>query len=178
MTAVDVEASKQSSVVGHFRVWKDVYDSLEEEARAHRTSLNTLVNQVLATHTRDDVIWEEMGYVRMTKIAYREVLKRVPDEKLDGLGPVFAKETPSAMMLARKGEVSLESVLDYLRFRSRSGWFSMNETVRNGRTTLSFMHDFGPRQSVVLHSYFVSLFGLVSIHPKVIATDSSVVVEF
>ena len=38
-----------------------------DEARTHRVSLNTLVNQVLSTHTRDDVLWEEMGCVKIDK---------------------------------------------------------------------------------------------------------------
>ncbi len=44
--------------------------------------------------------------------------------------------------------------------------------------TLCFMHEFGPRQSVFLHSYFMSLFGLIGIHPKITSTDSSVMVQY
>ncbi len=168
----------RASVPGHFRVWKDVYDSLEQEARTRKVSLNTLVNQVLSTHTRDDLLWEEMEYVKLTKIAFRAFLDCIPDDELAELGAVLANDTPSTMMLARKGAVDLDAVLDYLRFRSRAGWFSMNESKRNGKTTLCFMHEFGPRESVVLRSYFMSLFGLIGIHPKVITSNSSVVIEY
>ncbi len=101
MSALAPEDSMRKSSSVHFRVWKDVYDSLEDEARTHRVSLNTLVNQVLSTHTRDDVLWEEMGCVKMTKTAFQEFLSRIPDDELDELGSVLAKNTPSAMMLAR-----------------------------------------------------------------------------
>ena len=178
MTALEVERSTRTSVVGHFRVWKDVYDSLEEEARTRRVSLNTLVNQILSAHTGDDVLWEEMGYVKLTKVAYRALLGGIPDTKLDELGPVMAKGTPSAMMFARKGGVSLDAIMDYLRFRSRSGWFSMVESRRDGREVVCFMHDLGPRESTILRSYFKSLFGLVGVRPTVTAAGSSVVVEF
>jgi len=178
MTALDVEGSMRASVPGHFRVWKDVYDSLGLEARTRNVSLNTLVNQVLSTHTRDDVLWEEMQCVKLTKIAFRAFLSRIPDEELAGLGTALANDTPSTMMLARRGVVDLDAVLDYLRFRSRAGWFSMNESRRNGRTILCFMHEFGPKESALLRSYFMSLFGLVGVHPKVIASDSSVVIEY
>ncbi len=90
----------------------------------------------------------------------------------------MANDTPSTMMLARKGAVNLDAILDYLRFRSRAGWFSMTESKRNGMTTLCFMHEFGPKESVLLRSYFMDLFGLIGIHPKVITPDSSVVVEY
>jgi len=178
MAALEVDRYRRASVVGHFRVWEDVYDSLEAEAKTHKTSLNTLVNQVLSTHTRDDLLWEEMEYVKLTKIAFRAFLDRIPDDELAELGAVLANDTPSTMMLARKGVVDLDAVLDYLRFRSRAGWFSMNESKRNGMTTLCFMHEFGPRESLLLRSYFMSLFGLIGIHPKVITSNSSVVVEY
>jgi hypothetical protein len=178
MTAVDVEGLMRASVPGHFRVWKDVYDSLELEARTRKVSLNTLVNQVLSTHTRDDVLWEEMEYMKLTKIVFRAFLSRIPDDELAELGAALANDTPSTMMLARKGVVDLDAVLDYLRFGSRAGWFSINESKRNGRTTLCFMHEFGPRYSVLLHSYFINLFGLIGIHPKVISPDSSVIIEY
>ena len=178
MTALDVESSMKASVPGHFRVWKDVYDSLEHEARARKVSLNTLVNQVLSSHTRDDVLWEEMEYVKLTKIAFRAFLDHVPDGELAELGVALASDTPSTMMLARKGVVDLDAVLDYLRFRSRAGWFSMDESKRNGVTILCFMHEFGPRESVLLRAYFVSLFGLIDVHPKVITSNSSVVIEY
>jgi hypothetical protein len=178
MTALDVEGSMRASVPGHFRVWKDVYDSLEQEANTHKTSLNTLVNQVLSTHTRDDVLWEEMEYVKLTKIAFRAFLSRIPDDELDELGAELANNTPGTMMLARKGVVNLDAILDYLRFRSRAGWFSLNESKRNGRNTICFMHEFGPKESVLLHSYLMSLFGLIGIHPKLITSDSSVVIEY
>ena len=178
MTAIEAEGSTRTSVVGHFRVWKDVYESLEDEARTRRVSLNTLVNQVLSSHTRDDVLWEEMGYVKLTKIAFRAFLSRIPDDELDELGPVLAKDTPSAMMLARKGAVDLDAILDYLRFRSRSGWFSMHESKGDRKNILSFMHDFGSRESVLLRSYFMSLFGLVGIHPMITTTSSSVMIVY
>ena len=82
------------------------------------------------------------------------------------------------MMLARKGAVNLDAILDYLHFRSRAGWFSLHESKSNGKDILSFIHDFGPRDSVLLRSYFTSLFGLVGINPKITTTDSSVMVEY
>jgi hypothetical protein len=54
----------------------------------------------------------------------------------------------------------------------------MDESNRNGSVTICFMHDLGQRESAVLRSYFVTLFGLAGIHPQVITTDSSVVVEY
>jgi hypothetical protein len=178
MTALRVSGSRKTSVVGHFRISKDVYESLEEEARKAGVSLNTVVNQVLTVHSHDDLIWQEIANVRLSKIAFRAFLSRIPDDELAELGSLLARDTPSAMMLARKGAINLDAVLDYLHFRSRSGWFSFHESKSNGKDVLSFIHEFGARDSVLLSSYFTSLFGLIGIHPKVTSTNSSVMVEY
>ena len=178
MTFPESEDVRRKSLSGHFRIWEDVFNSLEDEAKRKNVSLNTLVNQVLSAHTRDGVLWEEMGSVRLTKDAYRAFLSRIHDDELEELGPVLAHGTPSAMMLARKGSIDLDAVLDHLRFRSRFGWFSMQESQKNGRDTISFIHDFGPRESILLGAYLASLFGTVGVHPKITTTNSSVMVVY
>jgi hypothetical protein len=182
MTALDLEGSTRASVPGHFRVWKDVYDSLEDEARTKRISLNTLVNQVLSNHTRDDLLLEEEGFVKMTKNTLRVVFSLIPDDKLAEFGRLAAKNGPDARMLARSNKITLDTVLDELRLFSRSGWYSLKETKKNGQQVISLMYDIGPttgpRQSVVLSAYVTGLFALVGVRPKITTTSTSVTIEY
>jgi len=178
MTALDVERSMRASVAGHFRVWKDVYGSLEEEARTRKVSLNTLVNQVLSSHTRDDLLFEEEGFVKMTKNTVRLALSFIPDDKLTELGSLAAMSGADARMLARSNCITLDTVLDELRLFSRSGWYSLNEAKRNGKEVISLIHDLGPRESVLIGAYAMNLFALVGVRPKITTTSSSVMIEY
>jgi hypothetical protein len=178
MTALGVEASIRTSVVGHFRVSKNVYDSLEDEARSHNVSLNTLVNQVLSSHTRDDWVFEEVGFVKMPKDAFRALLGAIPDCKLSELGTGAVKTGRDTMMLAKSGSISLNAILEDLHFLSRCGWFSLHEAKANGKTVITLVHEFGPRQSILMAADAVNLFGLVGIRPNVTTTNSSVMIEF
>lgn len=162
---------------GHFRVWEDVFRALEAESKAKRISLNTLVNQVLATHTRDEVVLEELRFLRMSRDVYRSYLAMVPDERLSELGALHAK-TEDAVLLAMSGSLNLDAVLDELQLLSRSGWYSFHHTRKNGREHIAMSHDLGPRFSVVFSAYLSGMFALAGIHPKVTPTSSSVVVEY
>ena len=182
MTALEVEGSMRRSVSVHFRISTDMYDSLEEEARKKNVSLNTLLNGVISAHTRDDLLFEEGGFVKMTKNTLRVVLSLIPDDKLSEFGRLAAKNGPDAGMLARSDCITLDTVLDELRLFSRSGWYSLNEAKRNGKKIISLIYDLGPttgpRQSVALGAYVTGLFALIGVRPKIRATSSSVMIEY
>src|SRR5208282_3989093 len=122
----------------------------------------TLVNQVLSSHTRDDLLFEEGGFGKMTKNTLRVVLSLIPDDKLSEFGRLAAKNGPDARMLARSDCITVDTVLDELRLFSRSGWYSLNEAKRNGKKIISLIYDLGPttgpRQSVALSAYVTGLF--------------------
>ena len=166
------------SVSVHFRISTDMYASLQEEARKKNVSLNTLLNQVISTHARDDLLFEEEGFVKMTKNTLRVVLGLIPDDKLSEFGRLAAKNGPDARMLARSGRITPDTVFDELRLWSRSGLYSLNEEAKNGKKTISLIHDLGPRESVALGAYATGLFALVGVRPKVTTTSSSVMIEY
>jgi hypothetical protein len=168
----------RASVPGHFRVWKDVYDSLEDEAKTRGVSLNSLVSQVLSIHARDDRLLEQVGYVKMPKGAYRLVLSMMSDEKLIEFGAAVHGAGPDALILARSGAITLDSILADMHIRSRGGWFSVSEVGRNGKRTITLMHDLGPRFSIVLGAGVTASCALIGVRPKITTTDSSVTAEF
>ena len=182
MTALEVEGSMRRSVSVHFRISTNMYDSLEEEAKNKNVSLNTLLNQVISRHTLDDLLFEEEGFVKMTKNTLRAALSLIPDDKLSEFGRLAAKNGADARMLARSDCITVDTVLDELRLFSRSGWYSLNEAKRNGREIISLIHDLGPttgpRQSTVLSAYATGLFALVGVRPKITTTSSSVMIEY
>ena len=170
------------SVSVHFRISPDLYNSLEEEARKKNVSLNTLLNQVVSIHARDDLLFEEEGFVKMTKNTLRVVLSLIPDDKLSEFGRLASTNGPDARMLARSDCITLDTVLDELRLFSRSGWYSLNETRKNGKEIISLIHDLGPktgpRQSIALAAYVTGLFALVGVRPRIATTSSSVMIEY
>ena len=178
MSILDEDNPTRTSVSGHFRVWKDVYDSLEDEARVRQVSLNTLVNQLLSRYTRDESMYERLGVVTLPKETYRLMLQLIPDDKLDEFALESIKGWPMNLMLARNGIINTDAVLNQLRDFSKLGFLSFYETSRNGTKVISLNHEFGPKFTRVLAAGVTGLFKLVNIHPSVTATDSSVTIEY
>ena len=178
MSVLEADDPKRTSISGHFRIWKDVYDSLEEEARIHEISLNTFVNQLLAAYTRDELVYEKLGVLKLPKDTYRMMLELIPEDKLSGFGRELIKHWPTALMLARKGAITTDAVLSHLRDTSKMGFLSMYETEKNGRKVVSLTHEFGQRYSIILTSAARGLFDLVNIRPEITTTDSSVTIEY
>jgi len=176
--AMEHERSRRLTVVGHYRVLKDVRGTLEDEAKTHNLSINALVSQVLSRHAHDEILFEEVGSVRMMKDTYQTMLGMLPEDKLGELGEIIAKTSSRAMMLEKNGAITIEAILDELCLRSRSGYFFMYEAKGTKKRTISLIHEMGPRSSVVLEAYVMSLFGMIGIRPKVSATDSSIVFEY
>jgi len=179
MCALEVERPMGASVTAHFRLPKDVYDSLVLEAKTRGVSLNTLVNQIVTIHSSDDWLMEEMGMLKIMKESYRLLLEMVPDERLSEYGKAVVQSGPTASMMARKGSISPDAILDELRLRSRGGWYSLHETKgEGGKKVFTLMHDLGPRFSVILGTGYLTEFGLVGIHPKITSTSTSVTIEY
>ena len=178
MCSAEEGGTTKPSVSAHFRVWTDVFESLEEEAKVRRVSLNALVNQLLSSHTRDDVLLEELGYLKMRKDVFRVILEMLPDDKMEEFGRLTASHGSATEILARSGAIDLEAVLENLRVSSRFGWFSVYEKKIKGRRTVSLIHDFGPKYSMSLGAAVSTQFALVGIRPKIMTTDSSVMVEY
>ena len=178
MTVVDTDPPIRTSIPGHFRISKDVYDALEDQAKRHGVSLNTLVNQLLSAYTRDEALYESIGIVKLPKDTYRLMLQLMPDDKLSELGRELIKRWPTTLMLARRGAITTDAILNHLRDTSKMGFFSLYETETNGMKVVSLTHEFGPRYSVVASAALMGLFELVDIHPKITTTDSAVTVEY
>jgi hypothetical protein len=102
----------------------------------------------------------------------------LPEDKLSTVGAEVVEHAMVPLMLARKGEITLDAVLDNIQQGAVLGWYSCYQSRVNGKQVLSLTHDFGPKDSHVLAATVSKVFDLVGIRPKVTTTDSSVVVEY
>jgi len=177
-TAYDDESANKGSVSGHFRIWKDVYESLEDEARARKVSLNTLVNQLLSDHTRDEMLYEKAGVVKLPRSTFGLMLEFIPEERLLEFAKEVAKHWPTTMILARKGVITVDGILSQLHDESKMGFVSLYEVRNNGTRRVSLLHEFGQKYSTILGASTESLFALVGVRPKITTTSSLVTIEY
>jgi hypothetical protein len=168
----------ERTVTRSFRITESAFLALEEEAKKHNISLNTLVNQLLLSFANFDRYFQRFGMTKISKVSYRKTLKAVPDEQLIELAKEVAKNSGKVIILARYGTMSLKGVLDWLRdLADYANWFQYNE-VRSpdGKRVITLTHDMGPKFSTFMIAYSKEMFGLVDLDPRLSSTEDSVTI--
>ena len=87
-------------------------------------------------------------------------------------------DSPTSIMLAKHGEQTLETVLDYLEILSEyANLFELGRIEQGGKTIITLLHRLGPKGSKFFENYVKSLFESIKYVPKIYSTQHSVVIE-
>lgn len=166
------------TVTRSFRINEGAFLALEEEARKHNISVNTLVNQLFLSFANFDRHFQKFGMAKISKVSYRKTLKSLPDPEVVELAKEVAQNSGKVVILTRYGTMSLKGVLDWLRDLADYGhWFEYNEVHSpEGRRVITLTHDLGAKFSTFMVTYSRELFGQISLDPKLSSTEDSVTI--
>jgi hypothetical protein len=169
----------EKTVTRSFRISESAFLALEEEAKKRNISLNTLVNQLFLTYANFDRYFERLGFVKMSKVMFRKILKVTSEKEIIELAREVAQNSSRVIILARYGTLSLTSVLnyidnvaDYANFVERSEVYSPG-----GKRVITLMHSYGEKGSIFFEFHAKALFDLIDMKPKLSSTENSVTIE-
>jgi hypothetical protein len=155
------DSKTQSSGTGTFRLNKDLLDGLKEEAEQKRTSLNTLVSQILQAHAEYYTFASKGGLISMPKTLLVRVMDKLGEQEVIQLSEHIAKNELKDTILLMKNNYTADSIMDFVESWTRAGGFPYRHHLENrdkgkAASTHSFVmqHDMGERWSL----YFVELF--------------------
>src|SRR2546426_5468669 len=97
-----------------FRIDSSLRANLEDEAKKNRTSLNTLVSQVLSRYTDWWRYAGRLGLIPVSKDLLRDVFKSLDKPELEDLGRRFAETSGREHVLYLFQQVSLGTILQFL----------------------------------------------------------------
>lgn len=141
-------------------------------------SVNTLVNQLLLAHTNLGRLLDKFGTIRMTRPSFANLLKICPDDSLAEVARSIGLDTPKAIILAKHGKLSAETVLDYIRTMSAyGGWGDYNEVEDEGKLIITETHNLGHKGSLFISHLLETVFGLANVHPKLSVSEHAVILE-
>ena len=168
----------EKTVTRSFRINESAFLALEEEARKHNISLNTLVNQLFLSFANFDRYFEKFGMLKISKVAYRRTLKAVPDEEIVEAAREVAQNSARVLLLTRYGTLSLAGVLEYLKgLADYAYWFEYNEVVSSERKrVVTLTHSLGEKFSLFMVAYSKSLFEQIAMSPKLTSTEDSITI--
>jgi len=168
----------EKTVTRSFRINESAFLALEEEARKHNISLNTLVNQLFLSFANFDRYFEKFGMLKISKVAYRRTLKAVPDQEITEAAREVAQNSARVVLLTRYGTLSLAGVLEYLKgLADYAYWFEYNEVVSSERKrVVTLTHSLGEKFSLFMVAYSKSLFEQIAMSPKLTSTEDSITI--
>lgn len=141
------------------RISETAYRALQEDAKKRNISLNTIANQILLAYAEWDRHLNRFEMVKVSHPTFAHVLNAATDEAVAEAGRVAGPDVPAGLILSTAGELSISSILDWLR---RMGTYSnlvdYSEISHGGKTSVTLSHNLGPKWSLFLASYFDAVF--------------------
>jgi len=171
-------SKKEKTITRSFRVSESAFKALEEDAARRNVSLNTLVNQLFLAYANWGRYYDRIGSIQVARSTFVRLLDAASDKVVIEVGRRSGLDVPRAVIAAKRGVLSLDTVLDYLRSAtSYGGYAEYSEVETQGKTVITIMHNLGRKGSLFLKSFLESLFGAIDHKPKIGLTDHSVLVE-
>ncbi|HVP22456.1 MAG TPA: hypothetical protein VMS77_00935 [Conexivisphaerales archaeon] len=169
---------KAKTVTRSFRISEAAFDALTEDAARERVSVNTLVNQLFMSYADYDRFFRKLGIIRMSSATFGHLLEMASEEEVAKAGFESGSDIPETIMLAKEGKATLAVAVRFMETLSAySGMFDGNMVVAEGKTTVTLMHNFGPKGSLFFRSYCEALFKSVGVRPNIISAEHSITVE-
>jgi hypothetical protein len=97
-----------------FRIDSNLRANLEAEARKNRTSLNTLVSQILFRYVDWGRYAGKLGLIPVSKDLLRDVFKSLDKTELEELGRRFAETSGREHVLYLYQQLSLGTIIQFL----------------------------------------------------------------
>ena len=150
-----------STGTGTFRLDSRLLDALKEEAEQKRTSLNTLVMQILMAHAEYHTFAATGGMVSMQKSLLIRLMEKLDPQEVIQLSEHIARNELKDTIMLMKGKYTPETIMDYVESWARAAGYPYRHHVQENedgksRVTHTFVmqHDMGERWSL----YFAELF--------------------
>ncbi len=137
---------KGSDVIS-LRINHDVAETLKEEARLDRVSLNVLANNILQNYVKWGKDAKQAGFIPITKDLLAALLQRIDDKEIAEIVNQ-TKNIIKAQIIFMEKRYDLWSVLDWLETRCRVSGFSEKKFYQNDRLTCIIQHDLGWKWSL------------------------------
>lgn len=169
---------KEKTVTVSFRIGERAFDALREDSKRNNISINTLANQIFMSYAEYDRFLRKFSMVKLSAPTFKRVISAAHREEVEEAGAKSGASIPQSFMMAKMGEISRATAVQYLRLMGAYGnLFDYSEVSGTGRSSITLSHDLGPNGSAFLASYVKSIFESVNSEPKIIQFENGITIE-
>lgn len=166
------------TVTRSFRFSEHAFRVLQEDAEKQRISVNTLMNHIIDSYVNFDRYSKAMHTIKIPGQLLRYLLEVIHDSMIIKAGQTAGENVAESIILVKYGTLTFESVINHLRDLSRYGnLFEYNEVDTNEKLTISLMHQFGLKGSLLIAHYVQSIFNRININPFFHLAENAVTIE-
>ncbi len=132
-----------------FRIYEDILDKIDSEAKRREISLNKFTNQIFKNFLDWDMLQSQAGMIPVAKLVIAEIFEKMTKEEIVDLAKRVGKDTMHDMVLFMKKNMNLQCFLSWIET-----WIKKNSTAgftytkENGTYTCVMKHDLGENWSL------------------------------
>ena len=175
----DLRLVPKKTAVTTFRLPQEALESLQKEASEQKTSVNTLVNQILAKHMEWDTFARKYGFVSIPQEFYSRIMSAT-DEVLLSRAAVEAGKQLREYLLFSFGRATPATFIEALGFAGKyAGLGNLELKCVGPRCHLAVHHSLGRKHSIYLRTMLDTAISIVFGHrPTSEIADELVSMEF
>lgn len=172
------KSTEDRTITRSFRISERALRSIEDEAKRQSIGISTIINQQLLSYADFERYFIRLGLIKISSATFSRLLLASSDEEIEKAGFEAGSDTPRSIILAKYGELTLDTAIAYLGMLSQfANQFEFGQVEQGGRQIVTLLHGLGHKGSVFFASYVRALFDSIGYEPKITSSAHSVVLE-
>ena len=156
----DVTKKKTATIT--FRFEEDLINKLQQEAKEHQISTNTLATQAMKRFLEWDVYQPRIGLVSLNKPVFVKIFGDLKEKEVTEIARTIGKDEVKDVALFMKGDVDIDSFMSWFEIQMVNSSVQVSHMSENGIHTFVMKHDLGKNWSLynkkILELIFDELF--------------------
>lgn len=160
MREMDVPKKKTATIT--FRFDEELIEKLQNEAKAHQISTNTLATQAMRRFLEWDIYLPKIGLVSLNKPVFVKIFENLKEKEVIEIASTVGKDEVRDVALFMKGDVTIDSFMSWFEIQMVNSSVQVSHMSENGMHTFVMKHDLGKNWSLynkkILELIFDELF--------------------
>jgi hypothetical protein len=157
----DISAKKKTATIT-FRFEEDLINKLQQEAKEHQISTNTLATQAMRRFLEWDIYQPRIGLVSLNKPVFVKIFGGLKEKEVIEIARTIGKDEVKDVALFMKGDIDVDSFMSWFEIQMVNSSVQVSHMSEKGMHTFVMKHDLGKNWSLynktILELIFDELF--------------------
>ena len=146
MRGIDNKTRKTATIT--FRFDQELIDRLQNEAKNHQISTNTLATQALRRFLEWDIFQPRIGLISLVKPVFIKIFENLKEKEVIEMASTLAKDEVRDIATFMKGEINVDSFMSWFEMQMANCSVQVSHMIDKGVHTFVMKHDLGKNWSL------------------------------